>query len=67
VVPSSRLLPIDAADCPAMDTYRMSLQNEDADDDLEAPDVQQECPVAPSPGDAFGNTDIYGVSITDSS
>jgi hypothetical protein len=56
----------DAADCPAMDTYRMSLQNDDPDDDLEAPDVQQECPVAPSPGDTFGNTDIYGVSISDS-
>ena len=53
----------DAADCPAMDTYRMSLQNEDPEDDLEAPDVQQECPVAPSPGDTFGNTDIYGISI----
>jgi hypothetical protein len=56
----------DAADCPAMDTYRMSLQNDDPDDDLEAPDVQQECPVAASPGDTFGNTDIYGVSIPDS-
>ena len=56
----------DAADCPAMDTYRMSLQNDDPDDDLEAPDVQQECPVAPSPGDTFGNTDIYGISIADS-
>jgi hypothetical protein len=57
----------DAADCPAMDAYRMSLQNDDPDDDLEAPDVQQECPVAPSPGDTFGNTDIYGASITDPS
>jgi len=56
----------DAADCSAMDVYRMSLQNDDPDDDLEAPDVQQECPVAPSPGDTFGNTDIYGVSLPDS-
>jgi hypothetical protein len=48
-----------ASDCPAMDAYRMSLQNDDPEDDLEAPAVQQECPPT------FGNTDIFGTSIAD--
>jgi hypothetical protein len=48
-----------ASDCPAMDAYRMSLQNDDPEDDLEAPAVQQECPAT------FGNTDIFGTSIAD--
>ena len=50
-----------AADCPAMDAYRMSLQNDDPDDDLPAPAVQQVCPAK------FGNTDIFGTSATDPS
>jgi hypothetical protein len=48
-----------ASDCPAMDAYRMSLQNDDPADDLEAPAVQQEWPAT------FGNTDIFGTSIAD--
>jgi hypothetical protein len=50
-----------AADCPAMDTYRMSLQNDNPDDDLAAPAVQQACPAT------FGNTDIFGTSVADPS
>lgn len=50
-----------AADCPAMDAYRMSLQNDDPDDDLPAPAVQQVCPAK------FGNTDIFGTSAADPS
>jgi hypothetical protein len=57
----------DAADCPAMDAYRMSLRTNGPEDDLPAPAPQQQCPVAASPGDTFGNTDIYGVSIGDPS
>ncbi|HEV8571889.1 MAG TPA: sialidase family protein [Actinomycetota bacterium] len=48
-----------ATDCPAMDAYRMSLQNDDPDDNLTAPAVQQACPAT------FGNTDIFGSSIGD--
>jgi hypothetical protein len=50
-----------AADCPAMDAYRMSLQNDDPADDLPAPAVQQVCPAM------FGNTDIFGTSAVDPS
>ena len=50
-----------AADCPAMDAYRMSLQNDNPDDDLAAPAVQQVCPAT------FGNTDIFGTSEVDPS
>jgi hypothetical protein len=50
-----------ATDCPAMDAYRMSLQNDDPDDDLPAPAVQQVCPAT------FGNTDIFGTSAVDPS
>ncbi|HYT80054.1 MAG TPA: hypothetical protein VEQ37_12525 [Actinomycetota bacterium] len=48
-----------AADCPAMDAYRRSLQTDDPDDDLLAPAVQQDCPAT------FGNSDIFGTSVTD--
>jgi hypothetical protein len=48
-----------ASDCPAMDAYRMSLRTDGPEDDLPAPDVQQECPAT------FGNTDIFGISISD--
>jgi hypothetical protein len=48
-----------ATDCPAMDAYRMSLQNDDPEDNLTAPAVQQACPAT------FGNTDIFGSSIGD--
>jgi hypothetical protein len=48
-----------ASDCPAMDAYRMSLRTDGPEDDLPAPDVQQQCPAT------FGNTDIFGISITD--
>jgi hypothetical protein len=50
-----------AADCPAMDAYRMSLQNDDPDDDLPPPAVQQVCPAK------WGNTDIFGTSAADPS
>jgi hypothetical protein len=49
----------DAADCPAMDAYRMSLRTNGSEDDLPAPAVQQECPAT------FGNTDIFGISVAD--
>jgi hypothetical protein len=39
-----------AADCPAIDTYRAALQAGAA---ATAPAVQQQCPLA------FGNSDIY--------
>ena len=48
-----------ASDCPAMDAYRMSLRTNGPEDDLPAPDVQQECPAT------FGNTDIFGISVSD--
>ena len=48
-----------ASDCPAMDAYRMSLRTDGPEDDLPAPDVQQECPAT------FGNTDIFGISMSD--
>ena len=46
-----------AADCPAIDTWRMALQN--GDTAAVAPAPQQACP--PN----FGNTDIYGGSYPD--
>jgi hypothetical protein len=48
-----------ASDCPAMDAYRMSLRTDGPEDDLPAPDVQQECPAT------FGNTDIFGIAMPD--
>jgi hypothetical protein len=44
-----------------MDAYRMSLQNDDPDDDLLAPPVQQVCPAR------FGDSDIWGTSVADPS
>jgi hypothetical protein len=46
-----------AADCPAIDDWRMTLQN--GDTTVAAPAPQQACP--PN----FGNTDIYGGSYSD--
>jgi len=45
-----------AADCPAIDAYRMALENGTT---ATAPAPQQECPAN------FGNTDIYGGSYND--
>lgn len=42
----------DAADCPAIDAWRMALQN--GNTGAVAPAPQQDCPAN------FGNTDIYG-------
>ena len=49
----------DAADCPAIDAWRMSLQTEDTSDDVPTPAPQQDCPAT------FGNTDIFGWSGLD--
>jgi hypothetical protein len=48
-----------AADCPAIDAWRMSLRTEDESDDVPTPAPQQDC--LPR----FGNTDIFGWSGTD--
>jgi hypothetical protein len=45
-----------AADCPAIDAYRMSFQGGPPAD---APAPQQDCPAG------FGNIDIYGGAWTD--
>ena len=47
----------DAADCPAIDAWRMALQT--ADSSVPRPAPQQECP--PN----FGNTEIFGGSYAD--
>jgi hypothetical protein len=48
-----------ASDCPAIDTWRMSLQTEDTSDDVPRPAPQQDCAAT------FGNTDIFGWSEAD--
>jgi hypothetical protein len=48
-----------AADCPAIDAWRMSLRTEDESDDVPRPAPQQDCAAR------FGNTDIFGWSGTD--
>jgi hypothetical protein len=48
-----------AADCPAIDAWRMSLQTEDESDDVPTPAPQQDCLAT------FGNTDIFGWSGAD--
>jgi hypothetical protein len=47
-----------AADCPAIDTWRAALQ---AGESPPPPAPEQDCPTT---GDmAFGNSDIYGISV----
>jgi hypothetical protein len=48
-----------AADCPAIDAWRMSLRTEDESDNVPTPAPQQDC--LPT----FGNTDIFGWSGAD--
>ena len=45
-----------AADCPAIDTYRASLYTSTP---VAAPDVLKDCPAT------FGNSDIFGGSFAD--
>jgi hypothetical protein len=48
-----------AADCPAIDAWRMSLRTETTADDVPQPAPQQDCPPT------WGNTDIFGWSGLD--
>ena len=50
-----------AADCPAIDAWRMKLQNRDTTTPPPAP--EQEC--LPQPDPTFGNTDIFGGTYPD--
>jgi hypothetical protein len=50
-----------AADCPAIDTWRTGLQNGDTTTPPPAP--EQQCPSTPTT--AFGNSDIFGGSYPD--
>jgi hypothetical protein len=52
-----------AADCPAIDTYRQNLATGTTPNPTPAP--QQACP--PVGGDVFGNSDIFGTRVNDPS
>ncbi len=52
-----------AADCSAIDTWRMSLRTSDTSDDVPRPAPQQAC--IPVGTDVFGNSDIFGGSWAD--
>jgi hypothetical protein len=55
-----------AADCPAIDAWRMSLQGGPGAPKPGAPPApEQDCIPAPDSGKHFGNTDIFGGSWTD--
>jgi hypothetical protein len=53
----------DAADCPAIDAYRQSLQDKSTKNDLPAPAPEVDC--ASDGSKVFGNSSTYGVSLAD--